>query len=95
MEIQKRLSRSEKKYIRLQKALIRKGSFDLKKQGELILNLYKKYSPDIINKEAGEKAAAVGKVSPNAAKSPKPKEAIKQKKNEPFTLKKVKGNKVK
>lgn len=51
METKKRLSNSVRKYIRLQKALIRKGSFDSKKQEELISNLYKKYSSDIINED--------------------------------------------
>ena len=52
MENQKNLSRSAKKHIRLQKALIRKGTFDGKKQEELISDLYKKYSGDIISEEA-------------------------------------------
>ena len=48
METKKRLTRSTRKYIRSQKALIRKGTFNSKKQEELISNLYKKYSPDQI-----------------------------------------------
>ncbi len=72
METQKRLPKSTRKYIRLQKAFIRKNFFDLKKQEEQISNLYKKYFPDIINKETKEKTTTVDEVKQNAEKSPKP-----------------------
>lgn len=90
METQKRLSKSIRKHIRLEKALIRKTSFDTKKQEELISNLYKKYSGDIMNKEAGQKATASDGVPQNAVKSPKPKKEAKKIKSE----KKSKKNEV-
>ena len=48
MENQRNLSNSSKKHIRLQKSLIRRNFSDAKKQEELIVDLYKKYSPDQI-----------------------------------------------
>jgi hypothetical protein len=40
----KRMSKSVRKYIRLEKARIRRQVLDIKKQGELISDLYKKLS---------------------------------------------------
>jgi len=51
MENKKRLPKSVRKYIRLQKAFIRKSFFDTKKQEELISDLYKKNTQGIIDKE--------------------------------------------
>lgn len=78
MENQKNLSKSSKKHIRLQKSLIRRNFSDTKKQEELIADLYKKYSGDIIDKEVKKE------------ESPKPKKEVKKDKPE----KKSKKNEV-
>lgn len=40
MEVQKKMSKSVRKFIRRQKALIRRQFLDINKQGELIKQLY-------------------------------------------------------
>ena len=76
-----KLTHSDRKFIRLQKASIRARVLDTKKQEELITQLYKKFSPDPIIKPAKEEKAEevkVQKVEKREAKNVKPEKTIKK-----------------
>ena len=75
--IYKNLKNSDRKYIRTQKALIRRQVLDVAKQEELITQLYKKMVPSL-NSDKAEKPTPKKeiKVAPKKAKAKSPKKEI-------------------
>jgi len=88
---QKRIANSFRKYIRKEKARIRREVLDLNKQEELIKGLYLKFNPGKIEKKLEEKKDTK-KVVKKVKKSEKPieKKKLKEKKQkkEKKTIKK-------
>ena len=79
-------SKSTRKYIRFQKARIRREIFDIKKQRELIQELIERFT---IKPEKKEKKPKIGIVKPKKQEE-KPKKVIKKKKAKETTAKEKK-----